>query len=156
MTEPSVTHSKFTVERRFAKPAASVFAAFADPAKKRRWFAESENHDIQEFVSDFRVGGVERLRYVFTGDAPIHGMVLTSEGRHENIVPDRGVVISSRMATGDHVFSCSLVTMELLPDDDGTRLLCTFQGAFFEHSDGPEMRRMGWETLLDRISETIG
>ena len=156
MTEPGVTHSKFTVERRFARPAATVFEALADPAKKRRWFAESDQHEIEEFVSDFRVGGVERLRYLFIGDAPIHGMVLTSEGRHEDIVPDRRVVISSRMSMGEYCFSCSLVTMELVPDGDGTRLLCTFQGAFFERSDGPEMRRMGWETLLDRIGETLG
>jgi len=156
MADPSVTHSKFVVERSFAKPPALVFDALADPTKKRRWFAESDQHEIEEFVSDFQVGGVERLRYLFTGDAPIRNMVLTSDGRHEDIVPDKRVVTSSRMSVGEHCFSCSLVTMELLPEADGTRLVCTFQGAFFEGADGPEMRRMGWEKLLDRMSETLG
>ena len=132
-----------------------MFEALSDPAKKRHWFAESDQHEIEAFESDFRVGGVELLRYRFTGDAPIRGMILTSEGRHEDIVPDQRVVTSSRMSAGDYCFSCSLVTMELLPDGDGTRLLCTFQGAFFERSDGPEIRRMGWEKLLDRLGETL-
>src|SRR4051812_3160086 len=131
MPDSSVTHSKFVVERRFAKAPARVFQALADPAMKRSWFAESDQHEVEAFVSDFRVGGEELLRYRFTGDAPIRGMILSSVGRHEDIVPDRRVVTSSRMSAGDHCFSCSLVTMELIPDGDGTHLLCTFQGAFF-------------------------
>ncbi len=35
-----VTHATFRVERSYPTPPARVFAAFANPATKRRWFAE--------------------------------------------------------------------------------------------------------------------
>jgi uncharacterized protein YndB with AHSA1/START domain len=51
--------------------------------------------------------------------------------------------------------SVALVTIELTPRGDGTDVSCTFQGAFFEGSDGPEMRKGGWETLLDRLGRNL-
>ena len=57
------------------------------------------------------------------------------------------------MTIADHCISVSLVTIELLPTASGTDLLCTHQGAFFEHSDGPERRQQGWSVLLDKLSE---
>lgn len=155
MPEASVTHSKFVVERRFARPVQTVFAALADPVKKRRWFAEGDLHEIEQFESDFRVGGVERFHYRFVGEAPIKGMSIANEGRFEDIVPDRRVVTSSSMRLGDTCISASLVTMELLPDDDGTRLVCTFQGAFFEGADGPQLREMGWNVMLDALGREL-
>ncbi len=38
MTERSVTHATFVVERLYDASPARVFAAWADPAAKRRWF----------------------------------------------------------------------------------------------------------------------
>jgi len=40
MPEQPVIHSTFVIERTYPKPPETVFAAFADPAKKSRWFAE--------------------------------------------------------------------------------------------------------------------
>jgi uncharacterized protein YndB with AHSA1/START domain len=38
MEKLSVTHSTFVIERSYATTPERVFAAFSDPAKKRRWF----------------------------------------------------------------------------------------------------------------------
>ncbi|MDQ1721444.1 MAG: hypothetical protein QOI26_1178, partial [Pseudonocardiales bacterium] len=38
MSDRTVEHSTFTVERTYNAAPARVFAAFADPAKKGRWF----------------------------------------------------------------------------------------------------------------------
>ena len=65
------------------------------------------------------------------------------------------MITSSRMLLEGTCFSCSLVTMELLGERDGTRLVCTFQGAFFGRADGPEIRKMGWEALLDRLGQQL-
>ena len=52
MTE-TVVHSTFSVERTYPASPSRVFSAFADQATKRRWFAEGEGWEVQEFASDF-------------------------------------------------------------------------------------------------------
>ena len=59
------------------------------------------------------------------------------------------------MALGERRISASLVTIELVPTDKGTDLICTHQGAFFEGADGPKMREAGWRTLLDKLTAEL-
>jgi uncharacterized protein YndB with AHSA1/START domain len=42
MTEKPAVHSVFAIERTYAAPPAKVFAAFADPAVKRRWHLDGK------------------------------------------------------------------------------------------------------------------
>jgi uncharacterized protein YndB with AHSA1/START domain len=156
MSEPTAVHSTFVLERSYPKPPERVFAAFADAHQKRRWYADSRGHEVVAFDQDFRVGGVERLEYRFNGGTPFPGAALTNEGRYQDIVPNRRIVTASTMELADHRISASLVTIEFLPTDKGTDLICTHQGTFFEGSDGPEMRQQGWQTLLDRLEKELG
>lgn len=151
MEEPSVIHSTFVIEHSYPKPPERVFEAFADATKKRRWFAEGEHHEVEEFAVDFRTGGTERSRYRLKPGTPIAGAVLTNEALYQDIVPNRRIVTASTMALGDKRISASLVTVEFLPTEKGTDLICTHQGAFFEGSDGPQMREAGWRKLFERL-----
>jgi len=155
MVDLSVIHSTFVIERSYPKPPARVFAAFADPQQKRHWFAEGQSHDLEQFEMDFREGGSERSRSRFREGTPIAGLTINSEGIYYDIVPGRRIVMASAMSLGDRRISVALVTIELLPAGDGTDLVCTHQGVFFEGSDGPERREGGWRKLFERLGEEI-
>lgn len=155
MESQSVIHSTFVIERSYHHSPERVFAAFADPAKKRRWFGESDHHDLEKFEMDFRTGGGEHFQYRFREGTPFPGTELTNEGRYQDIVTNRRIITASTMALGGRRISASLVTIELLPTDKGTDLICTHQGAFFEGSDGPQMRENGWRQLFDRLAGVI-
>jgi uncharacterized protein YndB with AHSA1/START domain len=155
MTQPSVVHNTFIIERSYPKSPERVFAAFSDAAKKRRWFAEGESHQLEQFEMDFRVGGSERAFSRFKAGSPFPGVALVNEAHYQDIVPGRRIVSASTMSLGDKRISCSLVTIELLPSEQGTELICTHQGAFFEGSDGPQMREDGWRKLFDKLGTEL-
>jgi uncharacterized protein YndB with AHSA1/START domain len=62
VTERSVTHATFTIEREYPASRARVFAAFADIEQKRRWFVGPDDWGPGEHEMDFRVGGRELSR----------------------------------------------------------------------------------------------
>jgi uncharacterized protein YndB with AHSA1/START domain len=156
MITPSVTHTRFTIERTYPTTPERVFAAFADPAKKRRWFAAaSDTHEVQEFEMDFRVGGQLRSSYRMNQGTPFPGAILTNHTNYLDVVPNRRIVIAYTMAFGEEPFSASLSTFELLPTENGTTLVFTEQAAFFEGADGPQMREDGWRKLLDQLAAEL-
>jgi len=155
MNEQSVIHSTFVIERSYPAAPERVFAAFADPAKKRRWFVEGDHHDVEHYELDFRVGGQEKASFRMKEGTPIAGMTLTNDTSYQDIVSNRRVVFASTMALDAKNISVSLVTVEFLPSETGTDLTCTHQGVFFEGADGPEMREEGWRKLLERLTREL-
>ena len=151
MSEPSVTHSTFAVERSYPQPPDRVFAAFAQPARKRRWYAEGD-HEIQEFEMEFRVGGSERFRYRFKEGHPIAGSEITNESAYQDIVPEKRIVITSKMSLNGKAISIALVTLEFLSSGAGTDLVLTNQGTFVDWPEGAQMIEQGWRALLDRLA----
>jgi uncharacterized protein YndB with AHSA1/START domain len=155
VVEQSVIHSTFVIERSYPTTPERVFAALADPAKKQRWFADGETHDVEEFEMDFRVGGTERTRYRFKPGTPFPGLSFMNDGSFQDIVTNRRVVVASTMTFGDRRISSTLTTFELLPTEKGTDLIFTHQGVFYEGSDGPERREGGWRKLIDKLGQEL-
>lgn len=153
--EPKVVHSTFVVERSFAKPSGLVFAALSDPLKVRRWMGDSESSELVDFLCEFREGGRQLVQYKMAPGTPIAGDLITNEGRFQQIVMGERIVTASTMRRNDHVFSSSQVTFELVPTGQGTDLILTHQGAFFEGADGPEMRKQGWTSLMNRLAAVV-
>jgi uncharacterized protein YndB with AHSA1/START domain len=153
MSQP-VVHHTFIIEKTYAKPPATVFAAFSDAEKKPLWLGAGRQA-MTGFELDFRVGGREFAGYVMGANTPFEGAKMTSEGLYLDIVPNERIVIGSNMAMNDRPFSGALLTFEFLAEDDGTKLILTHQGAFFENADGSEMRQHGWSKLLDQLADTL-
>ena len=155
MAESKVVHNTFVIERKFTQPIPAVFDAFSNPEKARRWHLGDNSSEVVEFALDFREGGIEKLVYKMGPQTPFPGTVLENEGLYQEIVPDDRIVLASTMKLGGHRISVTQVTFELLPDGDGTELICTHQGAFLPGSDGPEIRKAGWNTLLERLAAVV-
>ena len=156
MEKTSVTHSTFVIERSYPATPEKVFAAFADPAKKRRWYADSESGEAEVFESDFKVGGNERTIRRLPAGTPFPGVALTSHTTYQDIVPNHRIIIVYTMTLGETRISASLATFELVATTNGTDLIFTEQGAFFEGSGGPQMREQGWRQLFERLNKEIG
>ena len=145
-----VVHRTLSVERAYPAPPARVFAAFADPRTKRRWFAEGEGWEVEEFALDFRVGGFERTRFRSVGGAPVRNDTLFLD-----IVPDERIVFAYALTAEEVRASAALTTVELAADGGGTRLLLTEQVAFLDGVDGTARRQRGWRALLDSLGDAI-
>lgn len=152
----AVTHSTFVIERDYPVSPATVFDAFADPVKKRRWFAEGEGFIVDDYGLDFREGGREYGKFRMAENTPLEaGTLINNETRYQNIVPHQRIVFVYTMSFGDVCFSSSQTTVELLPTEQGTRLLYTEQSAFFENADGPALRETGCRSLLEQLGREL-
>lgn len=156
MQDQPITHDTFVIKRNYPTTPERVFAALSDPAKKRRWFAESDHHDVEKFEMDFQVGGTEHSLYRFKPGTPFAGVELSSCATYFDIVPNRRIVTASTMEIGGRRISVALATFELVPTQTGTDLIFTHQAVFFEGADGPKMRQQGWEHLLGRLTNDLG
>lgn len=150
MTERSVTHATFTIERHYDAAPARVFNAFADPAAKRRWMVEGEGWEVEEYQADFRVGGREYSRFRFQG-----GPEITNETVYQDIVPDQRIIIAYWMTVGGERISVSLATVEFEPSGTGTRLVFTEQGAFLDGYDDVAGREAGSRGLLEALATEL-
>ncbi|MGH9595916.1 MAG: SRPBCC domain-containing protein [Edaphobacter sp.] len=157
MPEPSVIHSTFVLERSYPKPSKAVFSAFAEEGKKRCWYADTETKEVQQFEQDFRVGGVERLKYKLKPGTPVAGMIITNEGRYQDIVPERLIVTATTMDLGEKRILVSLVTVEFLETASGTDLILTHHGVYLSGPNGltPPMIESGWTELLASLQTEL-
>jgi uncharacterized protein YndB with AHSA1/START domain len=150
MSARSVTHATFVIERAYNASPPRVFAAWANPAAKRRWFAGPDDWDQGEYVLDFRVGGRERA-----GGGPKGGPVHRYDALYWDIVPNERIVSTYEMHLDDKRISVSLATVELRPEGAGTRLILTEHGAFLDGYDNPEQREQGTRELLDALEAAL-
>ena len=150
MSERSVTHATFVLERTYPVPPTRVFAAFADPKIKARWFGAPDEWEKGEVSLDFRVGG----REVSIG-GPTGGPVHTFEGRYQDIVPNERIVFTYDLHLDTQRISVSLTTIEFKPAGAGTRLVFTEYGAYLDGYEDAGAREHGTGILLDQLGAEL-
>ena len=151
-TEQEAIHNTFVLERHFPQRPARVFSAFAQPALKRRWYAEGD-HEILDFHMDFRLGGNEQFRYRFRDGHPIAGSEIANESTFQDIVEEKRIVMTSRMSLNGKPIVVMLATVEFAAAEKGTDLTLTHQGTYIDWPDGVKMIEIGWSHLLDRLQK---
>jgi uncharacterized protein YndB with AHSA1/START domain len=154
MPDPNVIHSTFVIDRNFPQPPDRVFAAFAQSARKRRWYAEGD-HEIQEFEMEFRIGGSERFSYRFKEGHPIAGAAIANESTYQDIVAEKRIVTTTRMSLNGKPILVAVLTLEFVASSTGTDLVFTNQGTYIDWPDGPGMIEHGWRALFDRLEKEL-
>ena len=153
MTERSVIHETFTVERTYLATPARVFTAFASPDARHIWYTmsatEAADGDEDTTELDFRIGGRERWGFKY------QDTTYRVEQRYYDIVPDQRIVYVYEMYANDARCSVSVATIEFAKNGDGTALAWTEQGVYLDGIEGPEipaLRRAGTEELVDSLT----
>jgi uncharacterized protein YndB with AHSA1/START domain len=146
MSERSTQHATFSVERVYGASPERTFAAWSDAEAKSRWYSDPE----EELELDFRVGGWER----HGGTLP-DGREYAYQAVFHDIVPDRRIVYTYEMRLDGVRISVSLATAEFGPEGNGTRLVYTEQGAYFDGHEAPAGREHGMGSLLDLLGEWL-
>ncbi len=145
MSDHTVTHATFTLERVYPVPPDRTFGAWADPKVKGRWFAG--NADGYEM--DFRPGGIERTR------GTIDGKHIAWESLYREIVTDVRIVYTSVLVEDDNVATVSLTTVEFVPEGDGTRLVLVEAGAYLDGREQPAWREQGTSDQLGALGSEL-
>ena len=160
MTERSIIHDTFVLERTYPASPSRVFAAFASKEAKDAWGDTGDTGDTGEAEPavgpvefDFRVSGHERFGFVY------QGVNYTYDASYYDIVPDQRLVYSYEMYADGARISVSLATIELTgSDDDDTKLTWTEQGAYldgFDGQDAPQLRQGGTSEMLDGLAKYL-
>jgi uncharacterized protein YndB with AHSA1/START domain len=152
MSDRSVTHSTFVIERSYDASPSRVFAAWASREAKGQWFGSVDDTD-QHYELDFRVGGRESWKGGMGG--PTGKSTFSFDAIYQDIVEDQRIVYAYDMHMDDQRISVSLATVEFEAVDGGTLLTFTEQGAFLDGLDEPDRREGGTGSLLDKLGEVI-
>ena len=153
MTQPSVIHDIFTVQRTYPTDTSRVFAAFASQEAKDIW---ADTGDLESSTVpaelDFRVGGRERFGFGYQGHS------YTYDALYYDLVPEQRIIYSYEMHADGVRISVSVATIEFAKSGDGTTLTWTEQGAYLDGIDGPqasELRREGIVEMLDGLAKYL-
>ena len=79
MTERSITHSTFTLERDYAAPVERLWEALSVKEQKSKWFGDVDDQP-ENWTIDFREGGREYSSGEF------HGLISTFDATYLDIV----------------------------------------------------------------------
>ncbi|MFF0266827.1 SRPBCC domain-containing protein [Kribbella sp. NPDC004536] len=153
MTTHSQTHATFVLERDYPVPVDRVWAAFADPELKRKWFG-SDDFIYTDRTDDFRVGGTT-TDDGYDGEG---GPFSQFHATYTDIKPHERIVYTYDMWLNGAHASTSITTIVFTPTPTGTHLTFTEQGVHLDNVHGPDAasgRESGTATLLETLAKVL-
>lgn len=146
MTQRSVSHTSFVIDREFSASPPQVFRAWSDADAKRRWSNCHSDQATTDYRLDFRLGGGEFHRIVMPD-----GVVNLIQKHFLDIVPDARIVFSYYIQAAERRLSVSLVTVEFEPSRKGARMIYTEQIGFLDGHENREQLIRGTNEGMDRL-----
>lgn len=148
----TLTHDTFELRKCYDAAPAAIFGAFAFQDRKSRWYAASPGHEPLSYSFEFRPGGEERLTARMLPGTPIAGKELCWISTYADIVENARIIFFQTLDVDQARVSAAVVTVEIAPMGAQTEVVLTHQAVCLEGADGPAMRRMGWDHLLDTMA----
>jgi uncharacterized protein YndB with AHSA1/START domain len=140
------------LSRRFAAPPERVFDAWTDPAVLRDWWAANPDWEGAEAEVDLRPGGRYRLSMRDTASGAVH----TVTGEYTEIARPARLTYTwtwegdpPEMRGSEGTF----VTVDFLPDGDGTLVVLTHSG--FADETIRDLHDTGWAACLDNLERRV-
>lgn len=150
----TLTHDTFEIRKYYHASPAAIFGAFALQDRKSRWYAASPAHEPLSYSLEFRRGGEEKLTARMLPGTPIAGKLLCWTSTYAEIVENERIVFFQTPDVDQTRVSAAVVTVKITAEAGRTEVALTHQAVYFEGADGPEVRRMGWEYLLDTMASS--
>ena len=144
MTNRSIAHGSFTIERTYRHPVSKVYSAWSNPEFKRQWFG-SPDPARPNTVFEFREGGREYNADRMGETDFVFDVV------YRDLVPDNRIVYTYEMHMNGQRISVSLATIEFFEKDGGTRMVVREDGAFLDGLDTSAQREAGTNFLVDQL-----
>lgn len=136
------------IERFIRAPQARVYALWTNPAEMDKWNVP-EGMTVPEAEQDIRVGGKFRA-VLMEADGTRH----TAVGEYREVTPPERLVYTHAWLTDDETNGRTtpqtIVTVEFLTENDGTRVVLTQTG--FANKASRDGHEGGWSSTLDQFA----
>ena len=150
-TDTAASFGSFTIERVLNANPERVFAAWATPEGRRRWFkGPNEGWEQVERTFNFHVGGQDRLVGKWRS-----GLVTDFRATYRDIVPNARIVYVYDMMLDERKISVSLATVEIRAEGNRTRMIVTEQGVFLDGYEDGGSRERGTNLQMDELAATL-
>jgi uncharacterized protein YndB with AHSA1/START domain len=150
MSDHSVAHGTFVVERTYNHPVEKVWAAWSDSKLKARWFGGGpEAMPAQTF--EFKSGGRESRQGIIDPNGPNFRFDVL----YQDIVPNSRIVYNYDMHMDGKKISVSLAAVEFWPEGGQTKLRLTEYGLFLDGLDNAAQRKEGTMALIRQLGEFL-
>ena len=149
-TKSSIARDTIVLERTYRASPDRVFQAWEDVDARARWSKPWPEMDLVYDRHDFRVGGTDIYRCGLNGD-----FNWTAEVQYLDIVRDKRLIFSERMAEDDKPQSTAVITVEFFAKGKETLQIVTIHILTLDGSDMLEGYAGSWGPVLDSIAAEL-